>query len=167
VNYWKNDQLAQMVALYKGKPVPDRLGSLEAAWQTARKTEPGMAVRFIAFPGTSFSSPHHYAFFMRGNEAFSKRILKPVLIDAVTAELTDSRDMPWYYYILKVSQPLHFGDCVGRQMQILWALLYIISILVLGRGLYLWLAKHCRAEMASDAPVGDLDVPPAMVKERA
>lgn len=144
VGYWKNDQLAQMVAPYKGKPVPDKLGSLEAAVQTALRAEPDMAIKFIAFPGTSFSSPHHYAVFMRGKGALTSRILKPVLVDAVTAELTDSRAMPWYYYILKVSQPLHFGDYGGRPMQIIWALLDIISIILLGSGLYLWLAKRKR-----------------------
>lgn len=142
VNYWKNDQLAEMVAPYKGKPLPEQLGSFDAAMRTARAAEPGMALKFVAFPGTSFSSPHHFAFFMRGDKALTKRILKPVLVDAVTTELTDSRSMPWYFYILKVSQPLHFGDYGGRPMQILWALLDLISIVVLGSGLYLWLAKH-------------------------
>jgi uncharacterized iron-regulated membrane protein len=142
VNYWKNDQLAQMVSNYKGKPPPAHLGSLDAAVKSALKAEPDMAIKFIAFPGTSFSSPHHYAVFMRGNEPFTKRILKPVLVDAVTAEVTDSRAMPWYFYILKLSQPLHFGDYGGTPMQIIWALLDLISIIVLGSGLYLWLVKR-------------------------
>lgn len=149
VNYWKNDQLAQMVAQYRDKPPPEHLGSLEKAVQAALQREPDMAIKFIAFPGTSFSSPHHYAIFMRGNEAFTKRILKPVLVDAVTGEVTDSREMPWYFYILKVSQPLHFGDYGGRPMQIIWALLDIVSIIVLGSGLYLWLVK--RGRKATDA----------------
>lgn len=167
VNYWKNDQLAEMVAPYKGKPVPEVLGSFEAAKRIAYATEPGMTIRFVAFPGTSFSSPHHYAFFMRGSEAFSKRVLKPVLIDAASAELTDSRAMPWYFYILKVSQPLHFGDYGGRPMQILWVLLDLISIVVLASGLYLWLTKHRRERVAGDEEKGMERIVPVVAKEQA
>ncbi|MNW08261.1 hypothetical protein D3C71_2050170 [compost metagenome] len=41
-----------------------------------------------------------------------------------------------------LSQPLHFGDYGGRPMQILWALLDVLTIIVLGSGLYLWWAKQ-------------------------
>lgn len=41
-----------------------------------------------------------------------------------------------------LSQPLHFGDYGGRPMQILWALLDVLTIIVLGSGLYLWWGKQ-------------------------
>ena len=37
--------------------------------------------------------------------------------------------------------PLHFGDYGGLFLKVLWALLDIFTIIVLGSGVYLWLAK--------------------------
>ncbi len=42
---------------------------------------------------------------------------------------------------LLLSQPLHFGDYGGLPLKIIWALLDIVTIIVLGSGFYLWLAK--------------------------
>ncbi|HDZ56908.1 MAG TPA: PepSY domain-containing protein [Pseudomonas xinjiangensis] len=155
VEIWQDDQLSDMVAPYEGKPVPEEIGSLEAAVQTARKHEPDMEVLFVAFPGTSFSSPHHYGVFMRGNEPLTSRLSKPVLVDAATAQVTDSRELPWYFTMLQVSQPLHFGDYGGRGVQILWAVLDIITIVLLGSGLYLWFAKRRRKSEGYDDLVQD------------
>ena len=46
-----------------------------------------MKIGFVAFPGTPFTSQHHYGIFMRGNEAFSSRLYKPVLVDAQTERI--------------------------------------------------------------------------------
>ena len=43
---------------------------------------------------------------------------------------------------LALSQPLHFGDYGGLPLKVLWALLDIITIIVLGSGLYLWIARR-------------------------
>lgn len=142
IKYWQFDQLSQMVAPYKGKPSLVHLGSLQTAVAAARALEPQMKVGFVAFPGTSFSSPHHYAIFMRGTTPLTARLFKPVLVDAETGLVTDSRTLPWYVTTLLVSQPLHFGDYGGRPMQILWALLDLATIVVLGSGLYLWLQRR-------------------------
>jgi uncharacterized iron-regulated membrane protein len=64
------------------------------------------------------------------------------LIDAETGKLTDSRDMPWYVTTLFISQPLHFGDYGGMSLKILWALLDVLTIFVLGTGVYLWLRRR-------------------------
>jgi uncharacterized iron-regulated membrane protein len=138
--YWQFDQVSQMIAPYKGVPAPDagQLGSLEKSVQAAVLREPDMKPGFIAFPGTILSSAHHYAVFMRGDTPLTTRLFRPVLIDAVTEEFTDSRQPPWYITALLLSQPLHFGDYAGMPMKILWALLDIATMLVLGSGLYLW-----------------------------
>ena len=141
VQYWRNDQVAAMVAPYKGLPPLKELGSLEKAVAAARAQEPGMRIGFIAFPGTVFSSEHHYGVFFRGNEPLTARLFKPVLVDATTGEVTASRTVPWYLSALLLSQPLHFGDYAGSPMQWLWAVLDVITIIVLGSGLYLWLGK--------------------------
>jgi uncharacterized iron-regulated membrane protein len=72
----------------------------------------------------------------------TSRLLKPALIDAETGKLTDSRDMPWYVSALFLSQPLHFGDYGGMPLKIIWAILDIITIVILWTGLYLWLKRR-------------------------
>ena len=144
IDLWRNDQVSQMTAQYKGLPPPERLGSLQAALDAAVVAQPGMKVRFIAFPGTTFSSPHHYGVFLRGDAPLTARLFTPVLVDAQTAKVTDSRALPWYVTALLLSQPLHFGDYGGLPLQLLWALLDIATIIVLGSGLYLWLRRGAR-----------------------
>lgn len=142
IKAWQFGQLAEMTAPYKGKPMPIELASLDRAMDVAREAVPGMTPEFVAFPGSPFSSSHHYAVFMSGTTPLTSRLLKPALIDAVTGELTDSRDMPWYVTALLVSQPLHFGDYGGMPMKVIWAVLDVITIVVLGSGLYLWLSRR-------------------------
>ena len=143
IKYWQYDQLSTLLAPYKNEPtVPvAQRASVQRSMDVALQQAPDMKLSFIAFPGTSFSSPHHVTFFMRGNEPFTSKLLQPVLVDAKTAQVTASPKMPWYLTGLLVSQPLHFGDYAGMPMQIIWALLDIATIIVLGSGLYLWLKR--------------------------
>ena len=142
IKLWQFDQLGAVLAPYQKLPPPTTLGSVQAAASMAQRTEPAMRVGFVAFPGTPLSSPHHYSVFMRGTEPVSARLFKPVLVDAQSSEVTAAMDLPWYVTALLVSQPLHFGDYGGRAMQILWAVLDLITIVVLGSGLYLWFSRR-------------------------
>ena len=144
VQYWQNDQLTTLLSQYKGAPlVPESArGPVQKTLDVALAREPGRRVAFIAFPGTSFSSPHHNTFFLRGDQPLTAKLLQPVLVDAATGEFTAAPALPWYLSALLVSQPLHFGDYGGLPMKVIWALLDLITIIVLGSGLYLWLKKH-------------------------
>lgn len=157
IDLWRNVEVSEMIAPYKGLPPPSDFGSLQQSVDAALALEPGMEVGFIAFPGTTFSSPHHYAVFLRGDSALTSKLYKPVLVDARTATVTDSRALPWYVTTLLLSQPLHFGDYGGRPMQILWALLDIATIIVLCSGLYLWFRRGvptaALAQTSADAAV--------------
>ncbi len=150
LKYWQVTEMADMVAPYKNLPVPTVLTSMQKSLDAAQKLEPSMSFGFIAWPGTPFTSPHHYGVFMRGKEALTSRLSKPVLVDAQTAKVTDSRSLPWYLTGLLISQPLHFGDYGGVLMQILWALLDIATVVVLGSGLYLWLKRGTRVVAGND-----------------
>ena len=141
IEHWRNDQVAELLARYRGQPPVTQLGSLEKAFANAREREPGMKIAFIAFPGTAWASKHHYGVFMRGSSRLTERLVHPVLVDAVTGEVSASRAPPWYMKTLLLSQPLHFGDYGGVPMQWLWAVLDVLTIIVLGSGLYLWLGK--------------------------
>jgi uncharacterized iron-regulated membrane protein len=142
LNVWRSGQLATMAAPYRDKPPPSRLTSVQAAVDVARKAAPRMEPSFVAFPGTRYTSRHHYAVFMRGDSALTARLLKPALVDAETGRLTAIRDMPWYMTTLSLSQPLHFGDYGGMPLKIIWAILDVITIAVLLSGLYLWLVRR-------------------------
>lgn len=157
VDYWRNDQMAEMVTPYRGMPPLQQFGSLEKAVKAARAAEPAMKIGFIGFPGTVFSSAHHYGVFMRGDTPLTARLFRPVLVDAITGEVTASRSPPWYLAALLLSQPLHFGDYAGAPLQWLWAVLDILTIFVLGSGLYLWLVKRAPARESARAPVSRVD----------
>lgn len=157
VQAWQMSELAEMTAAYKGREAvpPARYGSLDKAMEQARSARPGANPQFIAFPGGAFSSPHHFAVFMQGGTPLTERMLTPALIDAETSQLTDVRILPWYVQALLFSQPLHFGDYGGLPLKILWALLDIFTIIILGSGVYLWLAKrhsHHAAHHPASAP---------------
>jgi uncharacterized iron-regulated membrane protein len=141
-NIWKADQLAAMVLPYARQPVPRRLSSIQAAVDNAVRAVPDTQPDFIAFPGVAYSSSHHFAVFLQGATPLTRKLLTPALIDAQTGILTSARPMPWYMQGLLLSQPLHFGDYGGMAMKLLWALLDLVTIMVLGSGLYLWLAKR-------------------------
>jgi uncharacterized iron-regulated membrane protein len=151
---WQANELAAMTRAYADRPAlpPARYASLDRAMATARAALPGMNPQFIAFPGGSFSSRHHYAVFFQGATPLTERVLTPVLIDAETARVTDVRRMPWYFIALSFSQPLHFGDYGGLPMKLLWAVLDVFTILVLGSGVYLWV-RHRRPVPRSAAPL--------------
>jgi uncharacterized iron-regulated membrane protein len=140
---WQIGQLSEMTAPYKdAKPLIGKLSSLDQAVALTKKSAPGMEPSIIAYPGTAFTSKHHYAVFVKGNTPLTKRIIKPALIDAKMGTLTDMRDMPWFVNALFISQPLHFGDYGGLPLKIIWALFDIATIVILGSGLYLWFARN-------------------------
>jgi uncharacterized iron-regulated membrane protein len=165
VKLWQYGQLAEMTAPYRDRPAPSRLSSLQGAVDTAVAAAPAMKPLLVAFPGTTFSSKNHYAVFMMGNTPVTSRVLQPALIDAQTGAFTDTRPMPWYVQTLFLSQPLHFGDYGGLPLKIVWAILDVAAILVLGSGLYLWLARRKKGvsrvadagveAAATSAPLGE------------
>ncbi|WP_348683588.1 PepSY-associated TM helix domain-containing protein [Acidovorax soli] len=147
IQYWQHDQLSALLKPYEGQPIVPAIerGPLQHSLEAAQAKAPGTRLSFIAFPGTSFSSPHHNTFFLRGNTPLTSRLLQPVLVDARTAQVTAAPQLPWYVTALLVSQPLHFGDYGGMPMKIIWALLDIATIAVLGSGLYLWVRRKAPA----------------------
>jgi uncharacterized iron-regulated membrane protein len=158
---WQANELADMTREYNGRDAlpPARYGSLDLAMARAREVLPGNNPQFIAFPGGTFSSKHHYAVFFQGDTPLTERLLTPALIDAETGEFTDARAMPWYYQALSLSRPLHFGDYGGLPLKVLWAALTLFTIIVLGTGLYLWLAKGSASTAAHLRRIERLAVP--------
>ena len=142
ITSWRNDSLAAMIAPYRDAPLLTQRAPAAELLNLASAAAPGMQADFIAFPGTMLSSEHHYAVFMKGASQLTSHLLTPVLIDASNLQLTAVVERPWYMDALGLSQPLHFGDYGGLTMQILWAALDVLTILVLGSGLYLWWVRR-------------------------
>jgi uncharacterized iron-regulated membrane protein len=155
IDQWRASELASMVAPYARRPLSSHVASLDEIVRNAITAAPGMEVAFIAFPGTPFSSTHHFAAFMRGDQPLTSRLLKPVLLDAETAEVADTRDLPFYLKALFVSQPLHFGDYGGMPLKIIWALLDAFTIVVIGSGVYLYVARWRKARPKRAYPAID------------
>ena len=131
-----------MIAPYRDAPPLTQLAPANRLLDIAREAAPGMQPDFIAFPGTRFSSEHHYAVFMKGSTHLTSHLLTPVLIDASTLQVTAVAERPWYMDAMGMSQPLHFGDYGGMPMKILWATLDVLTIIVLGSGVYLWVVRR-------------------------
>jgi uncharacterized iron-regulated membrane protein len=145
LDQWRASELASMVASSaSGRAAPSLMASLDEIVDNATKAASDMEVAFIAFPGTPFSSSHHFAAFMRGDRPLTSRLLKPILLDAATAEVADTRELPFYLKALFISQPLHFGDYGGIPLKIIWALLDGFTIIVIGSGLYLYMVRRRR-----------------------
>ncbi|TDQ06212.1 PepSY-associated TM helix domain-containing protein [Pedobacter metabolipauper] len=140
---WQQGQLNEMTAPYKNAaPLSGSLSSLDQAVGLVQKQAPEKEPYLIAFPGTAFSSKHHYSIFMRGRTPLTEKLLKPALVDAKTGTLTDIREMPFFVNAFFISQPLHFGDYGGMPLKIIWAIFDIATIVILASGLYLWFARR-------------------------
>ncbi|NML46041.1 PepSY domain-containing protein [Ramlibacter sp. G-1-2-2] len=155
IKYWQHDQLTHLLEPYKGQPlVPAaQRASVQKSYEAALAHVPGTKLSFVAFPGTAYSSPHHTAFFLKGDTPLTSKLPRPVLVDARTAQVSAAPELPWYLTALLVSQPLHFGDYAGLPMKILWALLDLATLVVLGSGLYLWLRRRAPQPLLKEAGV--------------
>ena len=143
---WRSDSLTAMIEPYKNAPPLTSRAPATDLLKIAEQAAPGMTPDFIAFPGTRFSSEHHYAVFMKGSTHLTSHLLTPVLIDASDLSVTAVAGRPWYMDAMGMSQPLHFGDYGGMPMKILWAVLDVLTIIVLGSGVYLWLVRRKAAK---------------------
>ncbi len=141
---WQQTDVQAMLAPWRGQPIPamSELASAQGALDTVHRARPGDIVTSIIFPGDETGSPHHYLLWAKGATPLTGQLFDPVLVDAQTGQLAATVKMPWYLRTLELSRPLHFGNYGGLPLKILWALLDLITIVVLGSGLYLWLSRR-------------------------
>lgn len=142
IDTWRENNLNQLLSEYDGGSIAQPIASLSEAVAHAILAAPDMTLQFVAFPGSSFSSNQHYAIFLHGNSPLTQELITPVLVDAISGEVIGLSEMPWYAKALSLSRPLHFGDYGGLFLKILWAILDILTIIILGSGLYLWYLKY-------------------------
>jgi uncharacterized iron-regulated membrane protein len=140
---WQQTDVRAMLAPLQGKPVPhtSELSSPQAAYDTVKAAFPDMTATSVVYPGSPFGSPFHYVVWTKGKEPLTSRLFSPVLVDARSGALMSAVTMPWYLRALELSRPLHFGDYGGMPLKIIWVVLDLVTIVVLGSGLYLWFAR--------------------------
>ena len=155
VDYWREHHLQPLLARSgSGEPPPQQsFVSLDAAVRQAEAAHPDMALGYIAYPGVLGGTAQHYAIYLHGRTPLTSKLYHPVLVDVRTGESAGIIPQPWYVQALHLSQPLHFGDYGGLPLKILWALLDLITIVVLGSGLYLWLRKPRSSHASAGQPV--------------
>ncbi len=141
---WQRTEVRAILAPWQGKPAlaSAEVISPQIAWATAQRAAPETIFTSIGFPGANNNSSLHYLLWGHGRSALTSRLYSPVLVDARTGELTAIIEMPWYLRALEISRPLHFGDYGGLPLKIIWAFLDVLTIVVLGSGLYLWIARR-------------------------
>ena len=138
--YWLSHDVQAAVATTDGHPPagPSQLASAQQAYATARAAVPGRVVESLRFPDAGLGLPHHYLLWAKGETPLAAHLFDGVLVDARTGQLTAVLEMPWYLRVLQFSRPLHYGDTAGLPLKLIWAALDLITIVVLGSGLYLW-----------------------------
>lgn len=158
---WQMDQLAEFSAPYNDTATTQQPVFIEKALAAVRQREPDAQVSFIAWPGTNFSTAHHYLFALKGGTPLTEHLIEAAMVEANTGKLVEILDMPWYVKAAFLSVPLHFGDYGGLPLKIVWALLDIAAIVVLITGLYLWLGRRRTAleqRVAELHAGGDIEV---------
>jgi uncharacterized iron-regulated membrane protein len=143
-NYLATD-IAKMIAPWKGQTPPARdarLASVDTLLADIGRRWPDRTATFIEWPGNPFGTPHHYFVFTQGKDPIGSKMSVPVLADARSGALVGAAPTPWYLSAIELSRPFHFGDYGGLPLKILWALFDVVTILVLGSGVYLWAARR-------------------------
>lgn len=150
---WLQTDVKAMLDPMRGMPVPDQSTQSppQAALDTVSARLPDKIATSVAFPGSPFGSPYHYVVWTKGREPLTSRLFSPVLVDARSGAFVAEVGMPWYLRALELSRPLHFGDYGGMPLKIIWILLDLVTIAVLGSGLYLWLSRRPSAAREAEA----------------
>lgn len=150
---WQAEQMTKLRAGQTQTLIPadaargETAGSgVQYAFERATTAVPGMRIDMIAFPGTLISTPHHFAVILKGDTALTSRLRQAVLIDSASGEVLQASARPWYVTMLQLSQPLHYGDYGGLPLKVIWAALDLLTIVVLGSGLYLWWSRSRQAK---------------------
>lgn len=137
---WSQQQLTLAQRLYTGGAIDPRHPAINAdhahdAALTA--APPGWHVSSMLWPGTDYSTPRHYTVLV-GGSGLDERLVRVVLVDAVTGQVAATAELPWYLKAITLSEPLHFGDYGGLPLKLLWTLCTWLTLFITANGAWLW-----------------------------
>lgn len=138
---WRRGVLPELVAPHRREVSAARRVGPAAATAAAEAATPGARMVRITAPGARDGAPRHWVVWTQGDRPVTRKLFRPVLVDASTGEVTVSHGPPWWLSALQLSRPLHFGDYGGVPLKVLWTLLDLVAIAVLGSGVYLWASR--------------------------
>lgn len=149
---WQRGELATLQSIGAKPRQPPGLAPPQHVVDVALKAVPGMSLASMTYPGSPYGTPGHFIVWLRGDTPLTSRMHTAVLVDSMSGKLARVTALPWYLTALEVSRPLHFGDYGGLPLKVLWAILDLVTIVVLVSGLYLWIARR----RARDARIEEL-----------
>ncbi len=161
---WRNQDMPTPATAANLHVLPRSLASLDHVVGEAEQMLPGTKPESLAFPYSRYGGARQYILWMQGATPLTARIFTPVVIDAVTGRIVSVRQLPWYLRAIEVSRPLHFGDYGEMPLKVIWALLDLVTIVVLGSGLYLWIGKRRRAPAGASRKGPMPAVPPELLE---
>jgi uncharacterized iron-regulated membrane protein len=130
-------------------------GESQFALQQALCAAPDLQLEMMAWPGTLLSTKEHFAVILRGDTPLTSELREALLVDPQTGDVLRAGERPWYVTLFQLSQPLHFGDYGQLPLKLLWAALDLMTIVLLGSGVYLWIARRRREVGARQRLVGE------------
>ncbi|MEZ5938656.1 MAG: PepSY-associated TM helix domain-containing protein [Hyphomonadaceae bacterium] len=139
---WRQSAVPELVAPYTDQPLADVRVGPQAATDAAHESNPGSRMIRIVEPGFRDGSPRHYVVWTQGFTPVTKKLFRPVLVEAETGEVVVADPPPWYLAALQLSRPLHFGDYAGWPLKLLWTILDLIAIAILWSGLQLFVKRR-------------------------
>ena len=116
--------------------------SIQKIIDRAEEAAPGMQLDMLAWPGTIRATQDYSAVILTGVTPLESQLRKAILVSPVDGRVLEASARPWYVSVLQMSQPLHYGDYGALPLKIIWAILDLVSIVLLGSGIYLWLKKR-------------------------
>lgn len=159
---WQQEQMARLAAGDAVRVLDGDAASAgkqrdvsQFALQQALKAAPDMRLEMMAWPGTLLSTKEHFAVILRGDTPLTSKLRDALLVDPETGDVLRAGGRPWYVTLFQLSQPLHFGDYGQLPLKFLWAALDLMTIVVLGSGLYLWFARRRRRADARERLVAE------------
>ncbi|MCG2840682.1 PepSY domain-containing protein [Sandaracinobacter sp. RS1-74] len=152
---WEREIRENVIARKAGLPAPppESFASPGEVIATVRQAIPAdREIVSLMYPGHGPVGDHYFFLWTKGSGTLGSRVFAPVIVEATTGEIASAEPFPWYLRALYVMQPLHFGDYGGIPLKIIWAIFDIVAIVVLGSGVYLWIAR--KRWLANADPVG-------------
>lgn len=155
--------LWQMTALAENKARYDALDavdfrqppvSLNRIFSIANATaEPGWQVTNVIYPGTEFSTQRHYTVLLTGGQGLEQSLFRVLMVDAASGDVAASPEMPLYFKVILLAEPLHFGNYGGLPLKLLWTACTFMAFFITANGAWLWWdRRRRRGRSASSAP---------------
>ncbi len=155
---WQATELQRLVRSHAPAPAGGANGdtrapsvSLDAVRAAAEAARPGWRTTLMIFPDTALSTDRHYTVLLAGPSGLQKRLFEVALVDARDARVAEVARLPWYLTVVRLSQPLHFGDYGSWPLKILWCALSWAALFITGNGAWLWWTRG-RSRRTSPMP---------------